>query len=189
MVRRLLASVMLAVILVAWAWLWANTGHCADKVVVKRNPTKPYLSVMVFPKIQIGSMTQGGSVLVRAEIMNAESEPEDWYCPKVRWQPVGGTEATEESDCAPYEQRNECYPPMGPECFQRSFREKRADGTLGDWVTVPAGDCSCSVGGYPRSWTKRYFGIPGSPGEYEIVVVLEKAGEKLAEARESFMVR
>lgn len=45
------------------------------------------------------------SVLLIAEIVGPETE--EWYCPKVTWEIPDGTRSSEESDCPPFDQREE----------------------------------------------------------------------------------
>ena len=45
------------------------------------------------------------SVLLVAEIRGPEVE--SWYCPRLEWEFPDGTRATEESDCPPFDQREE----------------------------------------------------------------------------------
>jgi len=69
---------------------------------------KPTLNVRVFPQVSVVNLSQGcTTVLLTAELAGEESEK--WYCPKVTWEFPDGTQATEESDCAPFEERDE-YP-------------------------------------------------------------------------------
>lgn len=69
---------------------------------------QPKLVTRVFPQVQTVDLARGCStVILTAEIKGVEDER--WYCPKIVWSMPDGTEAMEESDCAPFEERED-YP-------------------------------------------------------------------------------
>jgi hypothetical protein len=68
---------------------------------------KPGLRTRVFPAVSIAGPTGCSEVLLTAEIVGPEVE--GWYCPAIEWTFPDGTRASEESDCAPFDEREE-YP-------------------------------------------------------------------------------
>lgn len=77
-------------------------------LLLSQNADKPRLETRVFPAVQNEDLSRGCSqVLMTAEIKGVEDEL--WYCPQVVWEMPDGTQAMEESDCAPFEEREE-YP-------------------------------------------------------------------------------
>lgn len=77
-------------------------------LLLAHNADKPRLETRVFPAMQTVDLAKGCSqVLMTAEIKGTEDE--GWYCPQVIWEMPDGTQAMEESDCAPFEERED-YP-------------------------------------------------------------------------------
>src|SRR5258706_13528625 len=74
---------------------------------------KPYLKLTAFPMNQMSQMGRPSRVTVWARLLPPEVESEDYYCPGVRWIAFPDTpdklEAFEESDCPPFDKRDE-YP-------------------------------------------------------------------------------
>lgn len=77
-------------------------------LLLAQNADKPRLETRVFPAMQTVDLSKGCSqVLLTAEIKGVEDER--WYCPQVIWEMPDGTQAMEESDCPPFEERED-YP-------------------------------------------------------------------------------
>lgn len=66
---------------------------------------RPKLELRAFPLMSIANPAGCSSVLFIAEIKGPEAE--DFYCPGVRWTWPNGTESFEESDCAPWDQKDD----------------------------------------------------------------------------------
>lgn len=140
---------------------------------------KPRLVVVASPRMAIAPPWQPAVITVRAVLYGVESA--DLYCPKVTFVSPDGQKSVEESDCAPYEHRNECWPPKAKECFP-GFRLNRQTGQYEDF---PGKECPCNMSGYPRIWSRKYS-VGQCPTdnfcEYEITVVLEKGNKKIRES-------
>lgn len=147
---------------------------------------KPKLVTRVFPPVQIADLGVGcGEVIFTAEIKGPEDER--WYCPKVIWEQTNGMLiGSEEADCPPFEQRDSCYPPQGPECGWKGFRLNPITGQYEDYGK----DCPCTVIGYKRIW-RRTECVPAHPnGEQWIIVVrFEKNGKTLARDEIRFLIK
>ena len=86
---------------------------------------QPKLVTRVFPPMQTLNVAAGCStVIMTAEIKGVEDER--WYCPRIVWEMPDGTEAMEESDCAPFADRDD-YP--------RVWR-RRVCAPEGEWTVV-----------------------------------------------------
>jgi hypothetical protein len=110
-------------------------------------------------------------------------EVEEWYCPRVEWEKPDETVAAAESDCPPFDLRNECYPPRGAECALNWHTEE------GHFV-VDENPCDCTVPGYPRTW-RLDFCAPAHPygSVWSVTVRLKKNGKTLAQDSVRFLVK
>jgi len=146
---------------------------------------KPTLTVRVFPPIQLADTGFGGaSVMMTAELHGPETEK--FYCPKVTWEFPDGTTAVHEQDCAPFENRHECYPALAKDCGVNGFRLNLKTGEYEDTVK----ECACNITGYPNLW-RRSIAAPAHPeGEYwEVWVRLDKNGKMLARQNVRFWIK
>lgn len=143
---------------------------------------KPELVVHAYPTIQNLNLGVGCSpVQLTARIVGPEAEA--WYCPRVTWMKPDQTTSVSESDCPPFDERDECWPPQPPSCAPGWHR--RPDGTIVD--NTP---CSCTVIGYPRTWRLDLCAPQHPAGEaWEVSVRLERAGRTLARNSVRFYVK
>ena len=88
-------------------WTAIRQAVLITVLVAVPSSDKPHLVVRAFPLISLPQGLGCSVVLLTAEIKGLEDE--QWYCPKVTWEMPDGTQATEESDCAPYAERED-YP-------------------------------------------------------------------------------
>jgi len=146
---------------------------------------KPKMVTRVFPAMQISDIGRGGAdVLLTAELKGPEVE--EWYCPKVTWEFPDSTKATHEQDCAPFEQRNECYPALAADCGFTGFKLNKQTGEYENKFK----ECACNITGYPNIWRMRK-GAPAHPyGEHwSVWVSLSKNGKLLARQEIRFWVK
>lgn len=143
---------------------------------------RPELVTRAFPMVQNVDMSRRCSVVrLTAEIKGPEAE--GWYCPRVEWEKPDGTRAVTESDCPPFERRNECYPARGAECALDWHVE---DGRF----VVDGNPCGCVVPGYPRAWPLEICAPAHPAGEmWSVRVRLTKNGETLAQDSVRFLVK
>jgi hypothetical protein len=153
-------------------------------LLVAPSSDQAHLETRVFPQMSLTGPTGCSSIIMTAEIKGLEDER--FYCPKVTWEFPDGTRAVEESDCPPYEQRDQCYPPPGPECGLRGWYRNPITGEIVDKVK----ECPCTVFGYQRIWRRRLC-APGHPqGEAWLVwVLLEKNGKTITRQEIRFWVK
>ncbi len=148
------------------------------------NADKPRLTTRVFPAVQTVDLSNGCSeVLMTAEITGVESE--EWYCPKVEWEFPNGTRATEESDCPPFEKRNECMEDQS-HCGYVGWTLNPITGKIEDKVN----ECACTIIGYPRIWRRRICAPAHPQGEtWAVIVRLSKNNQTLAKDEIHFYVK
>jgi hypothetical protein len=166
----------------------------AAMLFAKAGPKKPTLVVLVSPRISQAGVGSASPVTVTAVL--AGPEDEQFYCPQVVFIAPDGTESREESDCAPFEHRNECWPALPPGCAAGWHRD--ASGAIMDNDTDRP-ECVCNITGYPKRW-RRVYNVPSCPYEtqasgydpcgYEVKVELRKQGRVLLrQSSPSFFVR
>lgn len=118
-----------------------------------------------------------------AEIKGVEDE--QWYCPKIEWEFPDGTSATEESDCAPFEQRYSCREDQTG-CGLVGFRYNPITNRYEDKVK----ECSCTITGYPRVWRRRICAPAHPQGEsWSVWVTATKNKETLARQEIRFIIK
>lgn len=154
-------------------------------LLIAQDAGKPRLETRAHPVIQTVDISVGCSnVQLIAEIKGPESE--NWYCPQVSWEMPDGTRAVEESDCPPFEMRDSCYPPQGPECGWKGFYLDRETGKYVDIVKY----CPCTIYGYQRIW-RRSVCAPSHPQglEWTVLVRLKKNDRTFAYSEIRFFVK
>ena len=81
-------------------------GRLAIALLLALGADDNSLTLRAFPRVQNVDLGRGCSeVLLTAEIRGPETER--FYCPAVTWEFPDGTRASEESDCPPFEEREE----------------------------------------------------------------------------------
>lgn len=153
-------------------------------LLLAQNADKPRLETRVFPAMQTVNLSHGCSqVLMTAEIKGVEDEK--WYCPKVIWELPDGTQAMEESDCVPFDDRYECYPKAGNECGL----DWHIDPGTGSRI-IDKNPCDCTIPGYPRVWRRRLCAPAHPYGEpWYVMVRMEKNDKAIAYAEIRFVVK
>jgi hypothetical protein len=153
----------------------------------KQGPTKPTLVVLASPRMSQAGIGSVSPVTVTAVL--AGPEDERFYCPQVVFIAPDGTESSEESGCAPFEQRNECWPARPPDARCLGGWHRGPDGGIVEDPPSESPKCSCTITGYPRRW-KRVYGVGTCPYDgvamgpdpcgYTVSVELRKNGKLLA---------
>lgn len=152
-------------------------------LVLASTADAPKLQTRVFPQMSLTGSNGCSTVIMTAEIKGVEDE--EWYCPKVEWELPDGTTATEESDCAPFEKRNQCAEDQTG-CGLTGFYWDPIKKAYVDKVK----ECPCTITGYPRIWRRRLCAPAHPKGErWEVWVRLSKRGKTLSRQPIHFWVK
>ena len=160
-------------IVLAAALAYGGAPVSATAKVRSYNSGAPRLEIRASPRTGIASPIQPFTWTVFAEIKGPETE--SYYCPKVTWvvgEDPNAIRATTESDCPPFENRNQVIYNNSEAC-----RPYIKDGELFEpSKTVPS--CMPQVRKvYPRLWSNHY--TVTIPGRYNVCVELAKSDNLL----------
>jgi hypothetical protein len=124
------------------------------------------------------------TVQLTARIVGPEDER--WYCPRVTWEKPDDTLSVVESDCPPFEERNECYPKLPAKCVPGWYRDR--SGEIHD--NMEQAGCECNIIGYPRVWRLNLC-YPADPdgGAWEVWVRLEKGKDTVTRIPVRFYIK